>query len=382
MAVRQSGVAVCQTKIVDLQNNALQRGLAVLNICISYPPNFDAERFRLVLGDLGRDAVVAVVPYEDPTSTRLMKSSHGSREEIKSSEGAMSREYLQALADAEALLAFDLPMDVVDLAPKLRFVQAIGSGIDHFDLVALTGANIIVANAKGLGAVGIAEFVFARLLDVWKRSRDLEEMQAARKWDYCTGRLLSGCTIGIVGLGAIGSATAHLAKSFGMRVLATRKSWIPGMPPGPADEVFGPEAIYDVIARCHAVVLAAPADDTTNDLVDTRFLSSIKAGAVLCNVARGALVDEEAVLLALREGRLGAAILDVTKEEPLPAESPLWSAPNLFLSPHSANSMDGYFDRLGDLFADNITRLTCDQEVRNRVEPAAARSSDPRTLND
>jgi phosphoglycerate dehydrogenase-like enzyme len=173
--------------------------------------------------------------------------------------------------------------------------------------------------------------------------------------------------VGIIGLGAIGEATASLAKAFGMRVIAIRRSATPETTSPNADEVLGPASLFDLASRSDAVVVCAPDDDSTRNMINDAFFDALKPGAVLCNVARGSLVDEDALIAALESGRVRAAALDVTKEEPLPPDSPLWTAPNIYLSPHSANSMDGYFDRLADLFAENILRMDVGLEVRNEV---------------
>jgi phosphoglycerate dehydrogenase-like enzyme len=183
------------------------------------------------------------------------------------------------------------------------------------------------------------------------------------------GRLLAGCTIGIVGLGAIGTAVAERARPFGMRVIATRRRFVPGMTSPVADELLGPDGLDHLLAESDAVILAAPQTAETENLIGERELALMKPGSVLCNVGRGALVDETALLAGLADGRPAAAILDVTREEPLPSTSPLWDAPNVYLSPHSAAVNDGYFDAVLDLFVANLVRYVKDEPLLNEVRP-------------
>jgi phosphoglycerate dehydrogenase-like enzyme len=132
--------------------------------------------------------------------------------------------------------------------------------------------------------------------------------------------------------------------------------------------VVGPEGLAGVLARSDAVVVCAPATSDTDDLIDREALATMREGAILCNVARGSLVDEDAVVDALRSGHLKAAILDVTREEPLPADSPLWTTPGVYLSPHSSASLERYADLLFDLFADNLARFLDGRPLRNVVD--------------
>ena len=272
-----------------------------------------------------------------------------------------------ALARAEVMLAFDLPAGVITVAPHLRWVQAIGAGVDHYRGAGLD-TRVVLTNAAGVAAVPIAEFVIGRLLAVWKRFDVLADQQQRHLWKPAYGRQLAGCTIGLIGLGAIGTAVAERARALGMHVLAVRRTTKPSPD---ADEVFGPAELHTVLARSDAIVLSAPSTRETENLFDAPAFAAMKRGAVFCNVARGTLVDEDALIAALDRGHLGAAILDVTKQEPLPADSPLWAAPNLHLSPHSSASPERYLETLFDLFADNLGRYVRGEPLRNVVDLAA-----------
>ncbi len=325
------------------------------------PPRHLLDRLRAVSPNL--DVVVA--PYVEGHSVRAARS-QGPLEELRARAPALTDEQRDAFGRAEVLLALDLPVGLGTLAPALRWVQAIGAGTDHFHGAEL-GPDVVITNAAGVAAVPIAEFVIGQLLAVWKRFDELADQQRRHVWKPTYGRYVAGLTVGLVGLGAIGTAVAERARALGMRVLAVRRR--PGVDDRPpaVDEVVGPDRLHDVLARVDAVVVCAPATPDTHDLFDAAAFAAMQPGAVFCNVARGSLVDEAALLDALRSGHLGAAVLDVTREEPLPADSPLWDAPNLRLSPHSSASLDHYVESVFDLFADNLGRYVRDEPLRNLV---------------
>jgi phosphoglycerate dehydrogenase-like enzyme len=271
---------------------------------------------------------------------------------------------------AEVVMALDLPKTIDELAPNLRWVQAIGAGVDHFAETGLPD-DVIVTNAVGVAAVPIAEFVIARLLGVWKRVADLDELQRRHEWTPTFGRVFEASTVGLVGLGAIGGAVSVRARALGARTIGIRRSYRPGDTSPLCDELFGTGALHDVLGRCDAVVLSAPATPETESLFDAAAFAAMRPGAVFCNVARGSLVDEAALIDALERGHLGAAILDVTRTEPLPPDDPLWDAPNIFISPHSSASQDRYLESLFELFDDNLGRYARGEPLRNVVDRSA-----------
>jgi phosphoglycerate dehydrogenase-like enzyme len=154
-------------------------------------------------------------------------------------------------------------------------------------------------------------------------------------------------------------------------VLGLRRSHRPGASSDLADELFGPGQLHQMLGRCDAVVVVAPATPETFHLIDADALAAMRPGAVLVNVARGSLVDEAALLDALHRGQLSAAALDVFEREPLPAESPLWDELNVYISAHSSVSVDRYVDDIVELFRDNLARYVADQPLRNRVDMEA-----------
>jgi phosphoglycerate dehydrogenase-like enzyme len=325
------------------------------------PPPDQVDKIRAVSSDIE----VVIAPYAEDHGVRAARS-QASPEELRARAPALTDPQRDAFGRAEVLFALDLPVGLGTFAPALRWVQAIGAGIDHYRGAEL-GEDVVITNAAGVAAVPIAEFVIGQLLAIWKRFDELADQQRRRVWEPAYGRQVSGLTLGLVGLGAIGTAVAERARALGMQVLAVRRR--PGADGGSplVDEAVGPDRLHDVLRRVDAVVVCAPATPDTHDLFDAAAFAAMRPGAVFCNVARGSLVDEAALLDALRSGHLGAAVLDVTREEPLPADSPLWDAPNLRLSPHSSASLDHYLESVFDLFADNLARYLRREPLRNVV---------------
>jgi phosphoglycerate dehydrogenase-like enzyme len=336
----------------------------VIPVTVTFPEGAPSELVDRLVAAVPT-AEVVVSGYSEDASLRTARGRGEPLDELRRMAPALTASQRAAYVRAEVLLAFDVPIGLAALAPSLRWLQAIGAGVDHVRGAGL-GPDVVVTTAAGVAAVPIAEFVVGRLLAVWKRFDELAELQRSHEWRPTHGRSLAGTTLGLVGLGAIGSAIAERARVFGVRVLAVRRH--PGAGPSPADEVHVPEALRGVLGRCDAVVVCAPATPETRNLFDAAAFAAMRPGAVFCNVARGSLVDEEALIAALVSGHLGAAILDVTREEPLPPSSPLWDAPRLYLSPHSSASIDRYLESLFDLFGDNLTRYVAGQPLRNVVE--------------
>ena len=331
-------------------------------VVIAFPP-MARPRWVENFGEAFPEVEIIAVSYDEPMEMRLAR---GRGDTIALAERPpLSAEQADAFARAEVILAFDVPTDMGSLAPNLRWVQQIGAGVDHLNGAAL-GPDVAVTSATGISAVPIAEFVMGRLLAVWKQFGELDAAQREHRWVQLYGRRFAGSTVAIIGLGAIGTEVAIRAQSFGARVLGVRRRADLAPPPGVA-EVYPPSALHDVLAQADAVVVAAPAGDETRNLFDEASFAAMKPGAVFCNVARGSLVDEAALISALESGQVGAAILDVTVLEPLPEEDPLWSAPNIHLSAHCSTVVSDYLDQLAELFSDNLRRYLRQEPMRNLV---------------
>jgi phosphoglycerate dehydrogenase-like enzyme len=252
-------------------------------------------------------------------------------------------------------------------------VHCSGHAIGHFPLADFGARGIVVTNSRGVQAIPIAEHVMACLLALARRLPQTMRDQQERLWrpneliGDASPWLLSGRTIGIIGVGTIGEAVAVRATAFGMRVIGVRRHPKRERPAG-FDQVLGPADLDSLLALADVVVVAAPLTVDTNLLLDADAIAKIRSGAIVVNIARGQLLDEEALASALAEGRLGGAALDVFTSEPLPVNSPFWSAPNVIVTPHNSGFRAGHFDAVIDLFSENLTRFERGVELLNVVD--------------
>jgi phosphoglycerate dehydrogenase-like enzyme len=336
-----------------------------LTVAVMYGPGGNPEKLTAGLRRAGRPLDLRFMPYFDPDHLRRIKASRPLSEAERREEPPLTEANRDDLRAAEVLLATDLPSDAAALMPRLRWMHALTAGTDHLSVLLPKG--VALTTSSGASAQGMAEFVFARLLQIWKHLRVIEDQQARKVWQKQFGRTLAGHTIGIVGYGAIGQATARLAKAFGLRVIGLRRNAAAGDPSGIAERIGGLEDLPWLLAESDIVMLSAPDAAELHDLMGAPQFAAMRRGAVFCNVARGNLVDEVALVQALQGGQLGAAILDVMRQEPPPPDSPLWTAPNLYLSPHCSVATDTYFDRVLDIFIDNLERDLQGRPLRNRA---------------
>jgi len=291
------------------------------------------------------------------------------------------------LDDVEVMLRGRLPAEIFDRilgrAPSLRWVHSATAGVERVLTPASRERGLIITNARGVFSRPIAEYVMLMILSASRRLPQLLELQAERTWQPLEARELRDVTVGIVGLGSIGRAVGALATAFGCRVMATRRR--PGAgsdaSDGAGDEPFlgtlmldrvlPPEQLPEMLAECDFIVLAAPLTEGTRGLISDAAIARMKPGAWVINVARGELVDERALSRALRDGRLGGAVLDTFLEEPLPPTSTLYDVPNLIITPHTAWSSTRVLDRSVGLFAENLRRYAEGRSLVNIVDPSA-----------
>ena len=305
-----------------------------------------------------------------------------------------SQETVDGLRDdgLDALLANYCPADL-EHVPALEWLQTIGAGVEHLRATDPWARRIVVTNGSGLHGSAIAEYVMANVLRFSQKGPQRRENQAARRWPTAwsqdwqrlLGTSLRGRTLTVVGYGSIGRAVAGVAHGFGMRVLAVKARpallrdtgyAVPGV--GDPDGVI-PERVVgiDGIAQCFAAsdyaVLTLPSTPATDRVVDRAALSALPAHAVLINVARGRVLDEDALIDALRHGSIRGAVLDVASTEPVPPDSPWWDVPNLVLTPHisAVNDPPGWWDLVGALVFENLTRYAAGTPLLNIVDGAA-----------
>jgi len=289
-----------------------------------------------------------------------------------------------SLSDTEILLIRNLALKL-DRAPRLKWIQMAGAGLDKLDHASIRERGITVTNASGIHAVPIGEYVLSFMLNLSYRIPEVLALQRGRDWPAdarkrLVGRELRGNTAGVVGYGSIGREIGRLARSFGMRLLAAKRSpeepedtgyTLSGVgdPHGEAvDRMYGPEELNEMLAECDFVVLTVPLTDRTEGMIGEAALRAMKPSAFLINVARGRVVDEKALLAALRGRWIAGAALDVFGQEPLPQDSAFYELENVIISPHNAGNTPLYNDRLADLFVENLGRYLRRKPLLNVVD--------------
>jgi phosphoglycerate dehydrogenase-like enzyme len=237
----------------------------------------------------------------------------------------------------------------------------------------LVQSNVVLTNSAAVHAPAMAETVLAMMLHFARGLDFAVRSQAAGRWDpepfaQRPGAIteIDGTTLGIVGLGGIGLETARRARALGMNVTAVRRSGRPA--PAGIDLLTGPDALHRLLTVSDYLLIAVPSTSATRSLIGANEMAALRRGAVLINVARGDVLDEDALAAALRSGALRGAALDVFRVEPLPPNSPLWTLPNVLITPHVSATTPRFWMREVDLIRDNIARYLAGRALRNVVD--------------
>lgn len=281
-----------------------------------------------------------------------------------------------ALPTAEVLLAF-WSADLARLlgsaegarrfAPGLRWVQLTHAGSERVDR-SLIESGVTFTTATGLAAGPIAEFVLTYMLMCSKGWPALFHQQREHRYDRYLPRELRDRTVGVIGMGEIGREVARLAKAFGCRVVAIRRSYTERGSDPPADLALPPEALHELLELSDFAVVAAPATEQTRHMIGAAELRALGPDGYLVNIARGSLVDEQALIAALRDGVIAGAGLDVFEQEPLPPESPLWDMEHVILSPHISGGTTRYNELATAIFCDNLRRYLAGEPLASVVD--------------
>lgn len=283
------------------------------------------------------------------------------------------RERPDCLEDADVLFTQHIAPERLVAARRLKWVQTFGAGVEWLLTPSLRSRDdLLVTNASGIHAQPIAEHVFGLLLTFTRQLHRASRQQAARSWQsaalQASVSTLSGGTLGVVGLGAIGRRIAVIAGAFGMRVIALKRS--PGHAPG-VERVFGPAQLVPFLKEAEYVVNTLPLTAQTRGLFGPQAFAAMRSDAIFVNVGRGGTVQTDALLRALESRTIAGAALDVTDPEPLPSDHPLWSLDNVVITPHYAGSHPGYVQRASAIFLENLARFVAGHELNNRVDPHA-----------
>lgn len=250
---------------------------------------------------------------------------------------------------------------LLDIAPKLRFVQSISAGTDQYDKALFAERGIRLASAQGANERAVAEHALALTLALKRHIHLGRDAQRGRYWrpmiadPLAREQEIGGLHVAVVGFGRIGQRIGRLFRAFDCHVTGLRRDAVPA--PDAADEVRSVSALPWVLAEADIIVLACPLTPETTGLIGRDALARMKRSAILINVARGKIVDEPHLIAALEAGQIAGAGLDVTMEEPLSTESPLWAIPNVLVTPHSAGETGRYEANVIDLLDDNLGRL-------------------------
>ena len=283
-------------------------------------------------------------------------------------------EAIQRLADALAQtdVMFGvgrLPADLLQRAPRLRWYQAMTAGIDRLSPALLRSQQLVVTSARGHNASAVAEHVMWALLSLARQAPRLMQSQFAHEWSRLTPGELADQTLGIVGFGGIGEQVARRARVFGMRVIGLRRSPTPGETHPLLDLLLPPDGLDRLLAESDAVLVAVPMTSETRGMIAAETFKKMRPNAVLVDVSRGGVVNDAALVDALRTGEIAGAALDVTDPEPLPADSPLWSMENVVITPHISGSSAAFNERAVEFFLENLRRFQRNEPLLNIVDP-------------
>lgn len=275
-----------------------------------------------------------------------------------------SEAYTRLLPRADVLVGLPPPEDLAR-ATRLRWLQLTSAGVNRY--AGRIPEGVTVTNARGAYDVPTAEHVLALMLALVRHLPAALDARHTSTWERRPDAdELCGATCGILGLGSIGLEVARRAKAFGMRVLALKRH--PRARPSCVDALYGPEEIDRVLEAADHLVIALPLTGETRGLLGRERLHRMKQGSRLYNIGRGGIVDEPALVEALRSGHLAGAGLDVFEEEPLPADSPLWKLPGVVVTPHVAGSSLKNGARVGRIFTTNLERFIAGRPLENRVD--------------
>ncbi len=277
------------------------------------------------------------------------------------------------LPDVDIFVGYSLRPQQFLLAKKLKWIHSTAAGVGQLMFPELKASSVVVTNASGIHSVPMAEHILGTLVALARHFPDCVRYQAAHRWAQqeiwdkpLRPRELAGQTLLIIGFGAIGRELARRVRPLGMQIWAMTRSGTGDA--SLADRILPAVQLNGVIHQADYVVLAAPETPETHHLIGAKQLAAMKPTAYLINVARGTLVDEAALIEALEKRAIAGAALDVTSEEPLPAESPLWGLENVFITPHMSAASEYLWDRQTDLLLQNLERWFSGRELINRVD--------------
>ncbi|WP_248299501.1 D-2-hydroxyacid dehydrogenase [Halorhabdus amylolytica] len=273
----------------------------------------------------------------------------------------------EAIEEAPIVTGGNIGESLLERAESLEMFACTAAGYEHLPLETMADRGIAVTNASGVHGPNIAEHVIGSFLAFARGFFQARRQQRDHEWRAFQSRELAGSRVAIIGMGAIGRAVTDRLAGFDVTTVGVRHTPEKG---GPTDEVYGFEDIHEALAGTEYVAIATPLTAETRGLIGAEELATLPPTAVLVNVARGPIVETEALVDALRANHLRGAALDVTDPEPLPNDHPLWDFENVFVTPHQSGHTAEYFERLADIVAPNVETILDEGDpdsLRNRV---------------
>jgi phosphoglycerate dehydrogenase-like enzyme len=274
----------------------------------------------------------------------------------------------EQLARTEVLMAYGAPPGTLSSMPRLRWVQAMTAGVEGWFALPDLPADLVLTCARGTHRESMPENIVGAIFYVAKPYAAAVENQKLRKWVHRVAQPLTGMTLGILGLGAIGQDVARIAAVLGMRVIGTRRR---PQPMAGVAEVLPPERTPRVLAESDFLVLLLPATPETDNLINAERLGMMKPGAWLLNFGRGHLIKDDDLVAAVTAKRIAGAMLDVYREEPLPADHPFWTTPGIIVLPHIGGPHPQRDQIVARLFVDNLARFLDGRPLKEIVDRKA-----------
>jgi phosphoglycerate dehydrogenase-like enzyme len=279
----------------------------------------------------------------------------------------------EEIIDADVFIGSWLRPQHFSSAKKLRWIHSPAAAVHQLMYPELLRSSVVLTNSTEIHGPVVAEHAMTVLLAMAKRLPQAMQYQAKHEWSQDQlwhgqprPREVAGATVAVIGMGGIGSEFTARAKAFGMRVLAVRENVSKG--PGSADAVFSSAQIDEVLPQSDYVLLCTPVTPATTGIINAARLSKMKPDSYLINVARGPLIDEAALITALKERRIAGAALDVFVQEPLPSDSPFWQLDNMLITPHTAAVTDKLWERHYQHIVENLQRFLAGQPLLNQVD--------------
>ncbi len=284
------------------------------------------------------------------------------------------KRWISLLAEAEVLFDFDRTHleDLPERAPSLRWIQATSAGIGQLvakHRYAERMPEVQFTTTSGVHAIPLAEYALMSILMFRRRVPNMLADQRERRWERFASSDLVERSLVVVGMGSIGRAVARYASAFGMRTIGVKRT-LAGVEPASlhVEALYASDELHTALGGAEHLVLSAPHTPETEGLIGAAELALLAPGAIVVNVARGALIDESALVDALESGHVGGAALDVFQEEPLSTDSPFWTMPDVLVCSHSAGTTDRENERITEIFCDNLRRYLAGEPLRNVLD--------------